>query len=107
MIELEAAQSVFINAKIHQFPHCDPKVLHEPKACEVCDMYPDWQALRLVWGICFSGKLELNKMPDPATYARGLSWAEWYGNRASPVLDLEEELEFNSEMNLDLDSGGE
>ena len=36
-------------------PHCDQRVLHAPGECEYCDRLPDWQALREVWGIAFTG----------------------------------------------------
>lgn len=40
---------------IKQFPHCDSRVLHAPGKCEFCDKHPDWQDLRLAWGIAFTG----------------------------------------------------
>jgi hypothetical protein len=40
---------------IKQTPHCDGKVLHAPGECEYCDMHPDWQELREMWGIAFTG----------------------------------------------------
>ncbi len=36
-------------------PHCDPAVLHAPGECRYCDEHPDWQQLRQLWGICFTG----------------------------------------------------
>ncbi len=36
-------------------PHCDQAILHAPGECRYCDDYPDWQALRELWGIAFTG----------------------------------------------------
>jgi hypothetical protein len=36
-------------------PHCDPAILHAPGECSFCDQQPEWQALRQLWGICFTG----------------------------------------------------
>ena len=36
-------------------PHCDPAILHAPGECKFCDELPDWQALRQLWGICYTG----------------------------------------------------
>jgi hypothetical protein len=38
-----------------RFPHCDQRILHAPGECEYCDMAPEWQQLRIDWGICFTG----------------------------------------------------
>jgi hypothetical protein len=40
---------------IKQFPHCDARVLHAPGECQFCDKHPDWQALRILWNIAFTG----------------------------------------------------
>lgn len=37
------------------YPHCDARVLHAPGECAYCDEHPDWQKLREVWGIAFTG----------------------------------------------------
>lgn len=69
---------------IPQFPHCDSRVLHAPGECTFCDVHPDWQALRLAWGICFTGYVPDGKeLPDPATHARG-NPSVWPGNRPRP-----------------------
>ena len=69
---------------IDQFPHCDQRVLHAPGECEFCDDRPQWQALRLAWGIAFTGwEPDAGELPDPATNARGLkSLNAWHGNVA-------------------------
>lgn len=36
-------------------PHCDARILHQPHECWACDLYPDWQELRVKWGIAFTG----------------------------------------------------
>lgn len=37
------------------FPHCDQRILHTKGECRYCDGYPEWQKLREVWGIAFTG----------------------------------------------------
>jgi len=71
--------------KIAKFPHCDSSVLHAEGACEYCDMYPEWQALRRTWGINFTGESDPTKLPCPATARRPLETInKWGGNRAKP-----------------------
>ena len=81
---------------IHQFPHCDQRVLHAPEDnCEYCNKHPEWQALRVAWGIAFTGhsydkdgKLHVDEynhvtLPCPAEAARGMkSLNSWHGNIA-------------------------
>ena len=72
-----------IKNAIPQFPHCDGKVLHAPGECKYCDDHPDWQALRVTWGIAFTGwePNEAEKeLPCPAWYARGDNCQKWGGN---------------------------
>lgn len=78
---------------IEEFPHCDNKVLHAPGQCEYCDEHPDWQHLRQVWGICFTGEPNPNKIPCPAEQARPLeSINKWGGN--APNVKKDSELPF-------------
>ena len=73
--------SVFLTTT---FPHCDPRILHAPEECELCDMHPDWQILRQTWNIAFTGyEPEGTGLPCPADYARGSTHTNWQGNRAS------------------------
>lgn len=67
-----------------QFPHCDPRILHAPESCEYCDMHPEWQYLRQMWGIAFTGwEPDEKELPDPATHARGFANLNaWGGNKA-------------------------
>jgi hypothetical protein len=69
---------------ILQFPHCDQRVLHAPGECDYCDEHPEWQDLRLAWGIAFTGYTpEGNELPCPATRSRPLDVIEaWHGNVA-------------------------
>lgn len=81
---------------IDQFPHCDQRVLHAPEDnCEYCNAHPEWQALRLAWGIAFTGhsfdkngKLHVDEygnttQPCPAEANRGMqSLNSWHGNVA-------------------------
>jgi len=68
-----------------KYPHCDPRVLHLPKDCEFCDMYPALQAERIRDGVNFTGENNPKKKPCPAETARGLkSINSWHGNVAQP-----------------------
>lgn len=71
---------------IPQFPHCDSRVLHGPdQGCQYCDRHPDWQQLRDMWGINFTGENDENKIPCPSTRRRPLSAVHaWPGNRPVP-----------------------
>lgn len=73
--------------KLIIFPHCDPRVLHAPGECSICDGYSEWQQLRQAWGICFTGyEPESDReLPDPSTRLRPLETIEkWSGN--TPVV---------------------
>jgi hypothetical protein len=64
--------TININDFITQFPHCDQRILHAPGFCEYCDIHKEWQALRVAWGIAFTGWTpESKELPCPADYARG------------------------------------
>lgn len=68
------------------FPHCDQTILHAPGECKYCDSHPDWQALRLIRGIAFTGHLCAEteaRLPCPSDYHRGGVGAAyvWPGNR--------------------------
>jgi len=64
-------------------PHCDERVLHAPGECHYCDEHPDWQALRALWGIAFTGhRPGPDQMACPSDFRRGLNGADvWPGNR--------------------------
>lgn len=72
-----------------RFPHCDERILHAPGECEYCDRHENWQMLRQVWKIAFTGHSpEHGETACPADLAvlfeeRG-DYNEWGGNRASP-----------------------
>ena len=71
---------------IYTFPHCDQRILHAPGECMYCDERPEWQALRVAWGIAFTGWIpDGNELPCPADYARGDNHKLWMGNVAKPV----------------------
>jgi hypothetical protein len=72
---------------IHQFPHCDSRVLHAPGECEFCDHHADWQELRVAWGIAFTGwEPEGNELPCPSQQARSLETInKWNGNVPRPA----------------------
>lgn len=72
--------------KVIQFPHCDPRILHAVGECCHCDKHPYWQALRLAWGIAFTGYTpEGTELPCPADAARGNKHEKWPGNQAQSV----------------------
>lgn len=72
-----------------QLPHCDARILHAPGECVYCDTHPDWQALRVVWGIAFTGWTPDEKeLPCPADHARGDTHTKWGGNIARPKSGL-------------------
>lgn len=88
------------------FPHCDTNVLHAPGECYYCDKYPQWQALRVIWGIAFTGHRPVAdtgvNFPCPSDYARGLGGAHvWPGNQAQAV-----PLDYGKEFRADLYSKG-
>ena len=62
-------------------PHCDPRILHKPGDCEICDHYPDLQEARVRMMINFTGEAQENYGPCPADFLRGASHHEWAGNR--------------------------
>lgn len=75
---------------IRQFPHCDPRILHAPGECRFCDMHPEWQELREVWNIAYTGHKPGDgtlQTPCPADHARGSYHSKWAGNRAHPKTD--------------------
>lgn len=67
-----------------RYPHCDQRVLHAPSECQYCDAFPERQALRQAWGICFTGyEPEGAELPCPADFARpGGLCEKWSGNKA-------------------------
>jgi hypothetical protein len=82
-IKTLSRDNVRVHDYIPQFPHCDARVLHAPGECEFCDHHPDWQALRMAWGICFTGyepEPEKSELPCPAWFARGDNCQKWRGN---------------------------
>ncbi len=73
------------------YPHCDNRVLHAPTAgCIYCNERPEWQKLRMDWGINFTGENDPSKLPCPAETRRSLENIEkWPGNR---VIDPDKEI---------------
>lgn len=71
-----------------QFPHCDPRVLHLPSNCQVCDMFPSLQEARKLWGIAFTDGPAAD-LPCPSLLRRPKHIIDqWPGNRA----DVREEV---------------
>lgn len=80
------------------FPHCDQRILHAPGECSYCDTYDDWQELRRLWGIAFTGHEPVEdehskQLPCPADYNRPpdspSDHRQWGGNVARDESDLE------------------
>ena len=71
---------------IRQFPHCDAMILHAPGECEYCDRHPDWQQLREVWQIAFTGHSpEMGGTACPSETHRDIETINrWPGNRPHP-----------------------
>jgi hypothetical protein len=70
-------------------PHCDARILHHPGECWACDLYPDRQELRRMWGIAFTGhKPTADQLPCPADHARPPGTPSdhrlWGPNQAAP-----------------------
>lgn len=70
-----------------QFPHCDSRILHAPGVCHYCDRRPEWQQLRVAWGIAFTGYTPVeSQAPCPADAARApgspSDHRRWPGNVA-------------------------
>jgi len=68
-------------------PHCDQSILHAPGACGHCDHYPDFQHVRTVMRIAFSGTPEEtgtgDLAPCPSTWFRSPEKRDrWGGNIA-------------------------
>jgi len=59
------------DAQVPAPPHGDRRILHAPGECRYCDKFEDWQALRQLWGIAFTGYTpEGTELPCPADHAR-------------------------------------
>ena len=64
------------------YPHCDALVLHAPGECDYCDDHGEWQQLRVMWKINFTGKREDGFTICPSEARRDLATInEWAGNR--------------------------
>lgn len=73
--------NISLGFPIAEFPHCDELVLHAPKTCEVCDLYPQKQKARIDNNINFTGEGDPNKQPCPAESKRPLDTINrWPGN---------------------------
>ena len=83
MFKKVEASKIRVHDYLPQFPHCDQRILHSPGTCTYCDVHPDWQALRVAWGIAFTGWTpEGTELPCPADHARGDNHKLWHGNVA-------------------------
>ncbi len=73
---------------IPMFPHCDPKILHAPGKCTYCDDCKEWQELRKVWNIAFTGDSNPEgKIIDPAEAERPLEIINRWGGNAATAQD--------------------
>jgi hypothetical protein len=69
-------------------PHCDSAILHAPGECKYCDQHPNWQELRQLWGIAFTGHQPVvneygwQEIACPSDINRpGGAAARWPGNQ--------------------------
>jgi hypothetical protein len=75
--ELAAARELLERERAFA-PHCDQRILHAPGDCWACDLYPDWQKLRQLWGIAFTGHqpkdevLRVDQREEPVAVRREL-----------------------------------
>lgn len=70
-------------------PHCDSSILHAPDKCKFCAEYPDWQAMREVQRINFTGEYDVDKAPCPSVYFRTVDVRDaWPGNTPEGYSDL-------------------
>lgn len=64
-------------------PHCDSRILHSPKECWACDLYPQRQQERIENNVAFTDDPEPEgKEPCPAMVARPEGYDYWPRNRA-------------------------
>ena len=74
------------------YPHCDDRILHEPKSCTYCDQYPDRQFERIQNHIAFTGQYPPPPgwQPCPADAARppgsDSDHRRWGGNKPTSAL---------------------
>lgn len=67
-------------------PHCDQSVLHSPGECSYCDECSDWQKLRELWKINFTGHSDPDKAPCPSERLRPAYVAHrWVGNQPTNI----------------------
>ena len=90
---------------IPQFPHCDPRILHAPNECEFCDQHSEWQELRKIWGIAFTGhsydkngkpaKDECGDtlQPRPAEADRGMESINGWGGNVAMTPEREKQID--------------
>ncbi len=62
-------------------PHCDPRILHAPGECQVCDAHPDLQKARHKMMINYTGYNGEGFGPCPADFIRKDNHSIWPGNR--------------------------
>lgn len=84
--ELAAARQTLEDGRAFA-PHCDQRILHKNGECWACDLYPDWQQLRELWGIAFTGhEPDGEQVACPADQMRPpgspSDHRRWFGNRA-------------------------
>lgn len=92
----QAVQPVFVRERQRAYaPHCDQRVLHAPGECAYCDGYDDWQRLREMWGINFTGHDDERKLLCPSELARPLEIInKWAGNRPRSMVQIIEDEPF-------------
>lgn len=70
------------------FPHCDSGIVHPPKSCKYCDMYPVLQKRRIDEGVNFTGEQIPGKAVCPSEVRRPLDIINrWHGNRPVAIIE--------------------
>lgn len=96
-------QSLWDSGALKNAPHCDSRVLHEPRKCHYCAMddYSPLHEFRLEHGISYTGG-EPKMWPCPAEEVRSKQVIDmWHGNQAKTTDDLErEDAEFHRVMKM-------
>jgi hypothetical protein len=60
-----------VSAPRAAMPHCDQRIVHAPGECWACDQFPDFQELRRMWGIAYTGHTPGDgELPCPGDYHR-------------------------------------
>ena len=92
--EIYAQYNAFVTEQLERgvydiIPHCDSRILHDPKICSYCDR-PEWQVKRGELHIAWTGEApEKGQIPCEADASRPPGkegdHRRWFGNRPTSV----------------------